>query len=451
LKERRQYAWFAGIIFGVGLELCSPVYAQVGGGAIPSIPGTPYGGITDPSMVQVTGGFRVIPSVLMGQRYDSNVFFVPPSLLTGLKKEDFVTTAVPQIRGLYKGSLVSVNATASATGEYYARNTDLNYIGFNVGLLVDASDLLAKWREGTRLTVTESYTDTPQAPAFMSGTIGNRVETVAGTGINPLVTGYQVGRVNTKINYISVNGETPLNEVVSLIAGYSNSSIKYGVQDVQQVGQLLSLNAQIYNAGVGVRITPIDRVGLQYIGSEYQYNPSSTGSFSTNGGILVWSRAFSPTISMDSNVGGQVVQSNFQGGASTSVLAPVGALRIWWDDNVTMVALAYVLANAPSLQFQSQLLLTQTMSLTVTRVTAIPELLVTFNLNHSRGNPYGPVSGPDISYISYGGTGGLVYRVTSKTFLGLSYSYSTFDNQFAGQGFSFDRNVVQLSVSHAFY
>jgi hypothetical protein len=457
LSRSRPYAYLAGIILGAWLELYSTAYAQMGGagqlggftggvGAIPSIPGTPYGGATDPSMVQVTEGFRIIPSILIGQRYDSNVFFVPPSSRPGLKPEDFVTTAVPQIRGLHKGSLISVNATASAIGEYYDRNPDLNYVGANAGLLVDASKLLDQWRKGTTFTVTERYTYTPQAPAFLSGNVD-------GAGGNPLVTGYQVGRVNTRINYVSVNGETPLNETVSLIGSYDNSSRNYSASDVQQVSPLFSLHAQIYSAGIAAKLTPLDKLSLQYSGSEFQYKPGSIGSFSTNGGTLGWFRVFSPTVSMNSNVGAQVVQSHFRGAQGAAILAPVGAFGVRWEDHVTTIALAYTLRPEPSLQFQSQVLLTQTASFTVTQVTAIPELLVIFNLNHSRGNHYGPISGSGspISYISYGATGGLVYKVTSQTFLGLNYSYSTFDNKFGGQSFSFDRNVVQVTVSHAFY
>ena len=81
-------------------------FAQVSGGSIGigAIPGTAYGGATDPSMVQIGDGFKVIPTVTVAERYDSNVYFVPKT--RGLDRSDYVTTVAPQIRGLYAGSLV---------------------------------------------------------------------------------------------------------------------------------------------------------------------------------------------------------------------------------------------------------------------------------------------------------------------------------------------------------
>jgi len=78
-------------------------YAQLGGGmsgstggGLGSIPGVAFGGATDPSMIQLKEGFHVIPSIMVGERYDSNVFYAPKT--PGLNREDFVTTTVPQVR-----------------------------------------------------------------------------------------------------------------------------------------------------------------------------------------------------------------------------------------------------------------------------------------------------------------------------------------------------------------
>jgi len=54
------------------------------------------------------------------------------------------------------------------------------------------------------------------------------------------------------------------------------------------------------------------------------------------------------------------------------------------------------------------------------------------------------------SYTAWGGTGGLNYRVTPQTFLGLTYSYSHNDQSFAGQDFLIERHMVQVSLAQAF-
>src|SRR6187549_498401 len=93
----------ASIILGMGFGSCSLSQAQMGGmgGGMPTIPGTAFGGATDPSSMQAVNGLRIVPSVQVSERYDSNVFFAPRSELQGLTPEDFVTTVMPQVRGLY--------------------------------------------------------------------------------------------------------------------------------------------------------------------------------------------------------------------------------------------------------------------------------------------------------------------------------------------------------------
>ncbi|MGH7181092.1 MAG: hypothetical protein ACREJN_03840 [Nitrospiraceae bacterium] len=41
------------------------------------IPRMAFEGATDPSMVPITSGFRLIPSIMVGEWYDSNVLLAP--------------------------------------------------------------------------------------------------------------------------------------------------------------------------------------------------------------------------------------------------------------------------------------------------------------------------------------------------------------------------------------
>jgi hypothetical protein len=127
--------------FGAGAQA-----QQMGAGAAGigagTIPGTPFGA----PLVPVREGFQVIPSIAVGQRYDSNVFFVPKR--QGLDREDVVSTAVPQVRGYYVANWFDVHATAAAIGEYYAKHPTLNYVGANTGLVLNLSKLLDRWWQG---------------------------------------------------------------------------------------------------------------------------------------------------------------------------------------------------------------------------------------------------------------------------------------------------------------
>lgn len=425
------------------LGLVSVGHAQMGGG-MGSIPGTAFGGSTDPSMVQITEGYRVIPSIMVGQRYDSNVFFAPKT--PGLNREDFVTTTVPQVRGLYVGSLVAVNARASAVGEYYAKNSGLSYVGTSAGAAFDVSKLASRLWEGTRLTVSDTYSYTPQPPAFLTGDL-------AGEGTNPFVRGFQVSRVNTQMNNIGGNLSVPLNQVVSLIGAYSNGFVKYGQSDVRPVGSLFDVSYQTYRAGLSMMMSPQDTVSLNSINSEY--DSGAQGAFSSRGGTVGWSRTFTPNVSLNSTAGAQLVETKLSGTPSSTFIAPLGSLALFWVDRTTTMTVAYSLGVTPSTQFQSQALLTHVASVSLTQQTAIPELLGVASLNYGRGNQFGSASTSTVSsalsYVSWGGTGGFMYRFTPKTFLGLTYSYSNNDQSFGGQSFRIDRQVVQVSLTQAFY
>lgn len=425
-----------GGVLAITLGLVSIGHAQLGGGYVP---GTAFGGATDPGALQITEGFRVVPTVMIGERYDSNVFFRPRT--PGLDREDFVTTTSPQIRGLYAGSLISVNAVGGATGEYYAKNTGLNYIGANASAVLDMSKFLSQWWRGSMWQVTESYINSAQPQSFLTGD-------VSGASVNPFVRGYQVGRTNYQNNIVSTNLSVPLNQTVALIGGYSNGFIKYGSSSVQQ-GTLLDSNSQSYTAGIAMKNTSLDTFSLNFIGSEFDYG--SRGSFVSRGGTVGWDHEFNRILRISSSAGVRYIQTQFQGVPSRTSIAPTGSFNVTWKDNTTTLDLAYFLGLTPSFQFEAQPLLTHTISFALTQITPITDLVSVLSANYSRGDELGSSTSAPISYASYGATAGVTYKFTPQTFLGLNYNYRNFDNKFGGNSTVFDRSVVQLTLTQAFY
>ena len=402
-----------GAFFAITLGLVSIGHAQTGGG-MGYVPGTAFGGATDPGARQITEGFRLIPTIMVGERYDSNVFFRPST--PGLDREDFVTTTSPQLRGLYAGSLMSVNAVGGAIGEYYAKNTGLNYIGANAGASLDMSKFLEQWWRGSKWQVTEFYLNSAQPQSFLTGD-------VSGASGNPFARGYQVGRVRYQTNNVSTTLSVPLNQTVALRGSYSNGFIKYGKSSVQQ-GALLDANCQSYTAGIAMNTTRLDTFSLNFIGSEYDYG--STGSFSSRGGTVGWARELSKIVSISSTAGGQYVETQFQGVPSRTSIAPTGSFNVTWKDNTTTLGLAYFTGLTPSIQYQAQPLLTHTVSFALTQVTPITDLVGVLGANYARGDELGSSSSAPISYTFYGATAGLRYKFTPQTFLGLNYNYQNY-------------------------
>src|SRR5207244_11858387 len=78
------------------------------------------------------GDTRLVPSIAVSERYDSNVFFVP-----GGNREDYVTNISPQVKVDDKGRLIEGTVQGGATGEEYVKTSGLNIIVMDGGLTVE--------------------------------------------------------------------------------------------------------------------------------------------------------------------------------------------------------------------------------------------------------------------------------------------------------------------------
>ena len=116
-----------------------------------------------------------------------------------------------------------------------------------------------------------------------------------------------------------------------------------------------------------------------------------------------------------------------------------------------MLSLAYGLSLTPSYQFEAQPILTNTVLFSVKQVMPIPDLVGLLSANYARGDQFGSTSANSISYSSYGGSSGILYKITTNMFLNLNYQYMKFDSQFGAQAFSMDRHLVSLNITQAFY
>jgi hypothetical protein len=413
-------------------------------GGMPTIPGSQFGGATDPSSIQTVNGLRIIPSVEVSERYDSNVFLASRSQLQGLTPEDFVTTVAPQVRGLYADQqrLVRVNAVVGAVGSYYVHNKELSYVGANAGAVLDMSDLLSRWRPRSRWTVSDTYFYSPQPPAFLQG--GQ-----LGEPANPLVAGFQAYRTNTSSNSVNTLLELPINKTVGLIGSYTFSFIDYGSSDVPGSVTLISQNVHAYTAGVQMEVSLYDTVRVDFTGNDF--DQGERGQFNAKGGTLGWTHRFSPAVTVSATGGAQVVSGELNGVPFSSVVAPSGSLALLWNDPKTSINLTYRSAILPSFQFESATMLNHTLSFNMTRNTPIRDVAGLLGANCGVANEYGTSSGSSISWTTLGATGGLLYRATQKTFFTLTYSYQNFDNVFGGTHFAYERHVGQIALTQAFY
>jgi len=432
-------------------------------GGMGNIPGTAYGGATDPSMLNLKEGFRIIPTITAAERYDSNVFLVPKT--RGIDRSDYVSTLAPRIRGLYAGSGMQLNALVGAISEYYVKNTNFNYVGANAGLALNLGPMLDRVWKGMQFTISDTFSYSPQPPAFLVGDQTTSTTNQAGSTSNLLVNGMQVGRANSTSNTLSTTLTAPVSQRVSLTGSYTRGFIRFGTSEVQQIGVLLDTSYQTFTAGVNTLLSPQDTLTLSYIDTNFSYGQTG-GSFTTRGGTLAWAHLFSPNVSLYSRAGVLVINGGVLGSSSTSTtspagisgnstnsstIAPTGGLGLTWRDQTTSLFLNYGVSITPSYQFAAQPLLTNTVSFSVAQVMPNPDFIGLASVNYARGDEIGSSSTNSISYSSYGGSGGALYKFTQKSFLNLNYQFTKYDSQFGAQGFSVARHLVMLSFSQAFY
>jgi hypothetical protein len=201
-----------------------------------------------------------------------------------------------------------------------------------------------------------------------------------------------------------------------------------------------------------MRMSLQDTVRLRFISSEYS---SDAFSITTYGGTAGWSRSFTRNITLNFDAGAKVLEGDLIGVSLASTVAPVGNLSLQWLDNETSMLLAYNLDIMPSVQVGARPLLNDLVTFTVTQQTTIPDLLVVASANYGHSSPYGskPASTAvtDATFTTWGGVAGLTYRLTPKTFLGVTFSYANYDGEIGTTGYQFVREVVQMSLTHAFY
>src|SRR5438093_12429376 len=96
------------------------------------------------------GETRLVPSLAVSERYDSNVFFVP-----GGNREDYVTNISAQVKVDHKGRVIEGTVQGGATGEVYVKNPGLNYIALNGGVTLSLDNWVAGLVRGGGLKVSD--------------------------------------------------------------------------------------------------------------------------------------------------------------------------------------------------------------------------------------------------------------------------------------------------------
>ena len=255
--------------------------------------------------------FRVVPSISIREMYDTNVFYADKDRLpSGLSADDFITTFVPQINLSQTNSLISTNLSAGAIIQKFARNSNLDNVGFNFAAGLDVSRLANRYLPRMRTArVYGTYMFSPSTPAFGAGGMGvigggGGLGMMGGTGglavTGPLDSGLVAQRIRTSIYNIGVSTSYALSPSADFQTSVTYSRLSFGgsfTPTTTGSGQAVVFDTTNYNvtAGPTARISATDSLGFAYTFS--QFSQANFGNFSTHSGRLTWARTWTREIS----------------------------------------------------------------------------------------------------------------------------------------------------------
>ncbi|MGH7230507.1 MAG: outer membrane beta-barrel protein [Nitrospiraceae bacterium] len=392
---------------------------------------------------------KVIPSISVGERYDSNVFY--GFVFPGQKSYDFVTTVTPQVSVEHHGRLLDGTFTGGGIAEYFVEHPSFNYVGANGVMTLNLSQLVGKLNRNLQLNVTDAFYYTPTPPAFINPQAG---ESPASTG-SSFATGVQPFRVTSTINTGRILGAYTITPRTSMTATYSNTYLRFGGTFGNPViGSVFGVTSHAVSAGPQFKVSPRDTVRVSYTFLRANYTQGQvSGDFQTQGGEVSWSRLLTPTITATVTGGLQMLEpSTIQQVAGTvstqgsteqpgSILYVTSATLLWNYQENTAMTLGYSRSVTPGFYLVPVPLVSNVVTASV-----LYRLSTSLTATGSANYAVNEDTSSTISYTSYGGTLTLNYILTRTLTLLGTYSYYNFDSKFSGQQLEFDRNMVMLTL-----
>ena len=184
---------------------------------------------------------RVVPSISVIEQYDTNVFFAPKSQLpVGKKADDLISIFTPQLNLTQGNTLVKTNLSVGAVIQKFARNSELDNVGFNATAGIDLSQAANRVLPRMKaLRVFGTYMYSPSASAFGAGGMGGGVGGgggfggggfgTGGVGISgPVDSGLLTQRIRTTMYNAGFADSYSLSPTTDFQTTYTYSQLSFG-------------------------------------------------------------------------------------------------------------------------------------------------------------------------------------------------------------------------------
>jgi hypothetical protein len=372
---------------------------------------------------------NIIPSVILSERYDSNVYFI-----AGHNLEDYVTSVSPQLRVVHMGQLVEGTVGGGVTAEAYVKNPGLNYVAANGVINLNLDGAMSELVRGLGLQISDTFRYTPQLPSFAAPTDGGEIPASALIGI-------QAQRANSSANAGTVAASYSVSPLLSFTSTYLDQRIRFGSPISTPTGgiqaRFVDSTFQTVKSGPVLKVSPTDTLTLSHQYQKGTFEAQGPKSdFSTQGVIAGWTSLVTPTLTA-SMTGGVTVFSTIND------LQYVGSASLLWKGQNTDLTLSYTRMISPSFFIAGVPLLSQVIAATATHhMTESFSVLLNGNYAVNQSIPDSSL----LKFESYSVTPSMQYKVNRVMTATLSYTHSWFDQTFLSQGSSFDRNLVMLRI-----
>ncbi len=384
----------------------------------------------------VYGDTRIIPSVSLSERYDTNVYLAPPELLApGTRLSDFVTSVAGDVKLHHKSRDVEASLTGGVNLNFYVYNPDLNFVGTSADANAKLDGWVSRLAEGAKLQVSDRFQYTPEPPSFITAR-----QTPAGD--DPFSRGVQGFRANTFSNTASANGSYPVFRGLSLQGSYAFAFYRVGsILALTSTGaSFFDTNVHSWSVGPGYRLTRADSVSLLYKQSLVtQTETSGTApafDFNTQELWANYARVM-PDWTATARGGITLIEP-------ASKAFAVGAVTFQTNpERSTFVQLDLSRKAAPSFFFVGGALISNVGQVLITH--RVSKLLYAFGSANYGYNE--TVPDRTVKFTNITGSVGLRYNLTRTMITELSYNYNDFQTEQPGFNFEVLRHVVAISLT----
>ena len=396
---------------------------------MPPLSGQPsQGGVAAPVEQPRQSSPTIVPFITVSERYDSNV------LLTTKKVYDYVTSISPGARWNFQSAYMDGSVMGTMTAERYVRNPGLSYIGSSGALSAGFDNLFGRMVGGWSVRVIDSFSYTPQQPAFVAPEAGNQVSSA-------YVRGIQAYRSNSFSNVGSITSTLPITPDTSFATTYTNQILRFfnKVDPSTSGGALFNVDTHIISAGPQYRLSPLHTIGLTYQFQDMVFAPvaggAPPGGITTHGGMLTWSGHLSSLFDFELGGGASVV-------LPSNSLQGTGQAMVRYTTPEMIASLTYSRGISPSFFLAGGALISDLLVASLTyNLTSKWFAIGGFNYSQSQST-----EGLSLKFDSYGPTGSLNYRITPYVVASGSATYFQMTYVSSGVSTTFDRELFMLSI-----